>query len=340
MRYYVEYSHVFFGKGRHLSDVHDFRKVQFASPEPVNRKWLEWFSEEFGREHFNLDMQPAPDIPFRLQGINRALPDFSVYHGRTTPVRSRSLVARDGDDDSVITIALSGQFSIHIEGHDIALQPGMAIPLRNGLVGEFAVHSDAEFVTIRLCRRILAPLVPNLGDIKFLPMPADTQAMRLLLGYTRMLSAEDAIMTPEAQHLATLHVHDLAALVFANIRDAQGIRETGGVRAARLAAVKADIMSHLTDPQLSVAAVATRLKLTPRYIHMLFEDDESTFSEYVVEHRLIRAHRMLTDLRSADRAIGAIALDVGFGDLSYFNRTFRRRFGATPSEIRERSRLE
>src|SRR5688500_11056208 len=57
-----------------LSDMHDFRKVQFASPEPVNRKWLEWFSEEFGREHFNLDMQPVPDIPFRLQGINRALP--------------------------------------------------------------------------------------------------------------------------------------------------------------------------------------------------------------------------------------------------------------------------
>ena len=310
------------------------------SPEQPNRKWLEWFSEEFGREHFSLDMQPAPDSPFRLQGINRALPDFSVYHGRTTPVRSRSLVARNGDDDPVITIALSGQFSIHIEGHDMALQPGMAIPLRNGLAGEFAVHSDAEFVTVRLRRHLLEPLVPNLRDIKFLPMSADSQTIRMLLGYIRMLSAEEAILTPEAQHVATLHLHDLAALVFANVRDAQGIRETGGVRACRLAAVKADIISHLTDPQLSVAVVAARLKLTPRYIHMLFEDDKATFSEYVVGQRLMRAHRMLTDARFADRAIGAIAFDAGFGDMSYFNRTFRLRFGATPSEIRERSRLE
>ena len=166
-------------------------------------------------------------------------------------------------------------------------------------------------------------------------MPADTQAMRLLLGYTRMLSAEDAILTPEAQHVATLHVHDLAALVFANIRDAQGIRETGGVRAARLAAVKADIMSHLTDPQLSVVAVATRLKLTPRYIHMLFEDDE--FDVFGIRGRSppdARPSDFLTDVRFADRAIEAIAFDAGFGDMSYFNRTFRRRFGATPSEIR------
>jgi AraC-like DNA-binding protein len=32
--------------------------------------------------------------------------------------------------------------------------------------------------------------------------------------------------------------------------------------------------------------------------------------------------------------IATIALDAGFGDLSYFNRTFRRRFGVAPSELR------
>jgi AraC-like DNA-binding protein len=33
--------------------------------------------------------------------------------------------------------------------------------------------------------------------------------------------------------------------------------------------------------------------------------------------------------------IGSVAFDVGFGDLSYFNRTFRRRYGAAPTEIRQ-----
>lgn len=29
-----------------------------------------------------------------------------------------------------------------------------------------------------------------------------------------------------------------------------------------------------------------------------------------------------------------IAHDAGFGDLSYFNRTFRERYGSTPTEVR------
>jgi AraC-like DNA-binding protein len=35
------------------------------------------------------------------------------------------------------------------------------------------------------------------------------------------------------------------------------------------------------------------------------------------------------------RAISTIAFELGFNDLSYFNRTFRRRYSATPSEIRD-----
>jgi AraC-like DNA-binding protein len=31
----------------------------------------------------------------------------------------------------------------------------------------------------------------------------------------------------------------------------------------------------------------------------------------------------------------AIAFEVGFGNLSWFNRTFRRKYGASPSDIRK-----
>jgi AraC-like DNA-binding protein len=82
-----------------------------------------------------------------------------------------------------------------------------------------------------------------------------------------------------------------------------------------------------------VAAIARRQRLTPRYVHKLFEGEGLTFSAFVLCRRLSRAHRLLSDPRLGDRTIGSVAFDVGFGDVSYFNRTFRRRYDATPSEI-------
>ena len=43
---------------------------------------------------------------------------------------------------------------------------------------------------------------------------------------------------------------------------------------------------------------------------------------------------VLRDPRFAERTITAIAYEAGFGDLSYFNRAFRRRYGETPSDVR------
>jgi AraC-like DNA-binding protein len=44
------------------------------------------------------------------------------------------------------------------------------------------------------------------------------------------------------------------------------------------------------------------------------------------------------DPRRAIAAVSAIAFEAGFGDLSYFNRAFRRVYGATPSDVRVKAR--
>ena len=85
----------------------------------------------------------------------------------------------------------------------------------------------------------------------------------------------------------------------------------------------------------SATVLAARHGITPRYLHKLFEDDAMTYSQYVLEQRLALTCRRLRDPRLAGRTVSSIAHDAGFGDLSYFNRTFRRRYGVTPSGARE-----
>jgi AraC-like DNA-binding protein len=93
---------------------------------------------------------------------------------------------------------------------------------------------------------------------------------------------------------------------------------------------------HLTDGSLSAAALAARHGITVRYLHKLFEDDAMTYSQYVLDQRLALAYRRLRHPRFTGRTVSSIAHDAGFGDLSYFNRTFRRRYCVTPSDARRR----
>jgi AraC-like DNA-binding protein len=133
------------------------------------------------------------------------------------------------------------------------------------------------------------------------------------------------------------HLQDLAALAIGATRDAAVVAGGRGVPAARLRAIKAYIVRNLTDRHLSIDAVARCHGITPRYVSMLFDGDATTFSGFVLAQRLNRVYRMLTDPRYSGRTVSSLASETGFGDLSYFNRCFRRRYGATPSDVRAHS---
>jgi AraC-like DNA-binding protein len=180
----------------------------------------------------------------------------------------------------------------------------------------------------------LAALAPFLGEVEKAAMRGDNEALRLLTKYLGILRGDPALLTPELCPLALSHIHDLITLALAATPDGREIANGRGVRAARLRAIKADILANLCSLDLTVTAIALRQHVTPRYIHMLFETEGTTFSNFVLGQRLRRAHRMLTDPLFAHLNITEIAFAVGFANLSYFNRTFRRRFGATPSELR------
>jgi transcriptional regulator GlxA family with amidase domain len=59
-----------------------------------------------------------------------------------------------------------------------------------------------------------------------------------------------------------------------------------------------------------------------------------------LDKRLDRAVDLLRDPRHAGKKIVDIAFATGFTDVSHFNRSFRRRFGDTPSGVRTTRRKD
>jgi len=96
----------------------------------------------------------------------------------------------------------------------------------------------------------------------------------------------------------------------------------------------AEIGRRFSNPDFDLDNVAGALGLSRRYVQQLIEETGKSFTEHVVERRLERALAMLSDRRCLHLAIIDIAFAAGFGDVSHFNRVFRRRFGETPSGVR------
>ncbi|MEY9750188.1 AraC-like DNA-binding protein [Bradyrhizobium japonicum] len=101
-------------------------------------------------------------------------------------------------------------------------------------------------------------------------------------------------------------------------------------------ALRRAIHERLREPGLTVAAVAGAVGISERYVHKLFERSGTTFSDYLIDRRLVGAAADLRDPASGGRAIGAIAFDWGFSDLSHFARRFKQRFGCRPRDWRAR----
>lgn len=317
----------------------DFRKLPFQSPANPDRHWIEWFCEEFSRQHYGVQTTPLGGGPLVMAGVTRLLPDLAVYRGKTSLVRSVNLPELATSDDPFLLISLAGgDLNISYRGEHAIQSPGSCFLGSPDLAGMMEAPQKTEILSIRLRRKLLEPLVPGLSDRLSRLAAPNSQALRLLLSYMDMLEREQAIAGAELGSAVTAHVHDLAGLMINAGAGAERLADAQGVRAARLAAMKQDILHRVGQNSLSVGEIARSHQISERYIRDLFAAEGTTFTDFVREARLARAQQMLMDLRQSNRPIHEIAYESGFGDLSYFNRVFRQRYGMTPSEARDLAR--
>lgn len=103
--------------------------------------------------------------------------------------------------------------------------------------------------------------------------------------------------------------------------------------ARTLAQGQAYIDAHYRNPDLTIADIADDLGMSLRQLQRGFAAIGTTPTKYLLTKRMEHAKRGMDDRRSGRRAdlISTIAYEAGFSDLSYFQRCFRKAFGASPS---------
>lgn len=318
------------------TDAPQIAALRYARDDILGPRGLDRWRDFMGRAVLGLDLELLSDQTFHSEVATRFLPGIRITFATKAGLRmerSRALLA-DGADDLALHICTGGEWAIAHLGREAPLHAGEAALISDAEAASVTCVSTARCVCVQIARRALALLVPHFGDTLMQPVRQDNEALQLLLGYVNALGASRPLRSPALHEAAAAHVRDLVAMVFGASRNCAPFATRGGVRAARLCAIKADINKRLEDPALSVSAVASRRGISPRYLQALFEDEGATFSAFVRARRLARAHRLLAGPRHMHRRIADIAFSSGFGDLSHFNRAFRRQYGVTPSDVR------
>jgi len=294
----------------------NYSSLHFSTRKLGAAKRLPAVRELFDRSvQLELDAEPNQIVEmemFLAPGLRRArmLSSFTACLTRSAPMLA------DGEDTICLMMKTSGHMAVAQGRHE-------AVPHRgDGVLLVYREPARLQFVDI-------SPLTRNAAAAAARCIPYNVEALSLLRGYIATLPERFA--DPQLGRLSASHVYDLVAMAIGATEEGREIASQRGIRAARLEAIKADMVQNT---RFNLDQLAKRQGISPRYIQMLFEETGTTFSEFALACRLDAASRMLTSPRYAGLSITSVAFEAGFNDLSHFNRRFKRRYSMAPSDMR------
>ena len=97
-----------------------------------------------------------------------------------------------------------------------------------------------------------------------------------------------------------------------------------------------EIVENIGNSNLSLSLLADKMSLSVGYLSSLFKRlFGATFQEYVFSQRMERAKILLlsTDMKNYE-----IAETIGFEDANYFSASFKKKFGMSPNQYKEKVR--
>ena len=95
--------------------------------------------------------------------------------------------------------------------------------------------------------------------------------------------------------------------------------------------IKEYVLAHLGE-ELTRENIAAQVNLSPDYMSKVFKTEmNTTLSQYIIDERMEKAVLLM---RTTRLNVSRIAMEVGYGNFSYFTKLFKKHTGLTPREYR------
>lgn len=236
------------------------------------------------------------------------------------------LMVRQGN----VSATHCGHHAVLAEGDLVLCEPASRLGL------EFT--GPARLVLLTLPHRLLRTALPSPERFCGRVLPASRGLAPALAALVASLATQ--LENDPSEELRTRlgrHVLELLGSSYALAFDAEPA--PSAVVSGRSAQVRRYIEQHLRDASLSPGAIASALRLSSRYVRLVFASSGETVSTYILRRRLEECARQIADPQWRGHSISEIAFAWGFNSAPHFTRSFRERYGCSPRSWR-REHLE
>ena len=249
--------------------------------------------------------------------------DRTVGHIRRDPDRSQCkvhLVAR-------------GKAKVAHNGREAVLAPGDFV-LVDDEIPVSKLMEAVHFVTLAF-PKTLFPLCPDdVSTLAGLRFDGDEGLGGLASSFVcQLVGLLDTWDETEGVRLGTA-VLDLLTVALAARLNRDALLPPDRLQRARLVQIHAFIEQRLRDIDLSPATVAAANYISVRFLHRLFETQETTVAAWIRRRRLERCRRDLADPTLQTVPVSTIAARWGLTNPSQFSRQFRAVYGRSPTDYR------
>jgi len=218
-------------------------------------------------------------------------------------------------------------------GHEAILHEGDFTLCDSAAPHSYLLDDASEVVMLRVPADVLRT---------YLPSPEQYCGRRLSAteGLTGAAAAMVASLCQQAErgfdpdycNRVAGHVLDVMATSYAMGFDR--LATGSAVVSGRHMRVKRYIEENLRDPTLSPCGIAAGLKMSSRYLRMIFSISNETISAYILRRRLEECAKQIRDPAWRGHTITEIAFAWGFNSAAHFARSFRERYGIAPRDFR------
>lgn len=295
------------------------------------RAWEELYATQVERATATLgESETGPTLSSGTLGPIRLV---RIEMGSGSLQRTAEEIGHVAEPAYSFLLQIAGQASFSHYGQDCVLGPGDMSLCNNAVPYSYTVHGPVELLLIRAGIGTIREHLPSPEQFCGRHLRAAEGLTEHAFGLSQSVFFQLAADLPEAVHnRVARNLLDALATAFAIGFD--DLISSSAVLTGRHARVRLFIEENLRNPDLSPGFIATRLKVSSRYLRMIFAAGNETASAYVLRRRLEECARQMADPACAHLTITDIAFGWGFNSAPHFARSFRERFGEAPRVYR------